>query len=225
MLTLMESRGGGSTAGSMTLCCSTRRDGTASIRPTIKSTWIPFISISSPTRGVGIGSAILPEALEFKAVRAQDPTLAAVRLLRDLNQSGKRDIPADAPMPFRKDWKRLISEQDRPNRRLYETAVFATLRDKLRAGDVWVVGSSNYRRFDSYLLPPAAATAIAAELGLPATADEWLPSAAQNSTGGSSTLPVGRGAANSKASSCVMAACTSLPSKPPPRPKPRRWPP
>jgi hypothetical protein len=41
--------------------------------------------------------------LEFKAARAQDPTLTAVRLLRDLNQSGKRDVPADAPMPFRKD--------------------------------------------------------------------------------------------------------------------------
>jgi hypothetical protein len=77
-------------------------------------------------------------------------------------------------MPFRKDWKRLISEQGRANRRLYETAVLATLRDKLRSGDVWVEGSSNYRRFDSDLLPPAAVPAIAGELGLPATADEWL---------------------------------------------------
>jgi hypothetical protein len=51
----------------------------------------------------------LLEALDFKAARTHDPTLAAVRLLRDLNQSGKRDIPADAPMPFRKDWKRLVS--------------------------------------------------------------------------------------------------------------------
>jgi hypothetical protein len=48
------------------------------------------------------------------------------------------------------------------------------LRDKLRSGDLWVEGSSNYRRFDSYLLPPAVATAIAVERGLPATADEWL---------------------------------------------------
>ena len=75
-------------------------------------------------------------------------------LLRDLNRSGKRDVPPDAPMPFRKDWKRLVIEGGQPNRRLYETAVFATLRDKLRSGDIWVERSSNYRRFDSYLLPP-----------------------------------------------------------------------
>jgi len=37
----------------------------------------------------------LLEALEFKAARAYDPTLSAIRLLRDLNQSGKRDIPAE----------------------------------------------------------------------------------------------------------------------------------
>jgi len=74
----------------------------------------------------------LIEALEFKAARTHDPILSAIRLLRDLNHSGKRDIPVDAPSPFRKDWKRLISEQGQPNRRLYETAVFATLRDRPR---------------------------------------------------------------------------------------------
>ena len=116
----------------------------------------------------------LIEALEFKAARANDPMLAALKLLRDLNQSGKREIPADAPLPFRKEWRRLVLEEGRPNRRLYEMAVMATLRDKLRSGDVWVERSSNYRRFDSYLLPQAAVPDVTAELGLPATADEWL---------------------------------------------------
>ena len=116
----------------------------------------------------------LLEALEFKAARSHDPTLSAIRLLQDLNRSGKRDVPADAPMPFRKEWKRLITEDGQPNRRLYETAVLATLRDRLRSGDVWVERSANYRRFDSYLLPPAEVPPIAAKLGLPVTADEWL---------------------------------------------------
>ena len=47
---------------------------------------------------------------------------------------------------------------ERPSpRRLYETAVLATLRDKLRSDDVWVERSSDYRRFDSYCAPAPAA--------------------------------------------------------------------
>jgi TnpA family transposase len=115
-------------------------------------------------------------ALEFRTARANDPMLAALKLLRDLSQSGKREIPRDAPMPFRKAWRRLVLEDGRPTRRLYETAVLATLRDKLRSGDIWVERSSNYRRFDSYLLPQAAVPKTVAELGLPASADDWLAS-------------------------------------------------
>jgi TnpA family transposase len=122
---------------------------------------------------------ILIEALAFKAARDNDPVIAALELLRELNRAGKRDIPADAPMPFRKEWKRLVLQDDKPNRRLYETAVLATLRDKLGSGDVWVERSSGYRRFDSYLLQPAAVPAIANSLSLPATADEWLAARGQ----------------------------------------------
>jgi hypothetical protein len=64
--------------------------------------------------------------------------LAALKLLADLNRSGKRDVPADAPMPFRNEWCRLVMDGARPYRRLYETAVLATLRDKLRSGGIWV---------------------------------------------------------------------------------------
>lgn len=116
----------------------------------------------------------LLEALGFKAARSHDPTLSAIKLLQDLNRSGKRTVPADAPMPFRKEWKRLVTENGQPDRRLYETAVLATLRDRLRSGDIWVERSANYRRFDSYLLPPNEVPPIATKLGLPATADEWL---------------------------------------------------
>src|SRR5271166_1909662 len=116
----------------------------------------------------------LIEALEFCAARASEPLLVALRVLADLNRSGTREVPADAPLPFRKEWRRLVMENGVPNRRLYETAVLATLRDKLRSGDIWVERSSSYRRFDSYLLPSSAVPAATAQLGLPATADEWL---------------------------------------------------
>ena len=77
-------------------------------------------------------------------------------------------------MPFCKGWRRLVLDGGQPNRRLYETAVLATLRDKLRSGDIWVERSSSYCRFDHYLLPAPAVPVVAAELGLPVTADEWL---------------------------------------------------
>jgi hypothetical protein len=102
-------------------------------------------------------------------------TIAAVNALRELNRSGRRDVPADAPMPFRKEWRALVKEGgDKPDRHLWETAVLAHLRNKWRSGDVWIERSANYRRFDSYLLPPAQVAPIAAGLKLPATADEWL---------------------------------------------------
>ncbi|GCA52888.1 tn3 transposase DDE domain protein [Sinorhizobium sp. KGO-5] len=117
----------------------------------------------------------LIEALDFKAGRGSARTIAGIHLLRDLNRSGKRDVPPDAPMPFKKEWHKLVIGPDgRINRRLYETAMLAHLRNKLRSGDVWVERSSAYRRFDSYLLPERAAAPIVADLGLPTAADEWL---------------------------------------------------
>jgi hypothetical protein len=126
----------------------------------------------------------LIEALEFRAARSNDPMLAALKLLVELNQSGKRDIPSDAPMTFRKDWRRLVRQDGKPNRRLYEMAVFATLRDKLRSGDIWVERSSNYRRFDSYLLPEAAAPPRGLSPNCPRPRMSGWPPGVRNSTVG-----------------------------------------
>ena len=60
------------------------------------------------------------------------------------------------------------------SRQWHETAVLATLRDKLRSGDVWGECSASYRCFDSYLVPQDAVPAITAGLKPPATADDWL---------------------------------------------------
>ncbi len=126
----------------------------------------------------------LIEALQFRAARAGDPMLAALELLADLNRSGKRDVPADAPMPFRKEWRRLVMEEGGPNRRLYETAVLATLRDKLRSGDIWVERSAGYRRFDSYLLPQDAVPAVAPGCSCPRPRTSGSPTGRPSSTGG-----------------------------------------
>jgi hypothetical protein len=55
--------------------------------------------------------------------------------------------------------------------------VVVALRDRLRAGDVWVEGSRAFRAFDDFLLPPTAFAAKrqAGELGLavPDRFDAW----------------------------------------------------
>jgi len=118
---------------------------------------------------------LLLEAIDFKASRGSASTIAAINTLREMNRAGRRDVPPDAPMPFRKEWRTLVREGGgKTDRRLWETGVMAHLRNKWRSGDVWVERSANYRKFDSYMLPAAAAAPIAAELKLPATADEWL---------------------------------------------------
>ena len=118
---------------------------------------------------------LLLEAIDFKAGRGSASTIAAVNTLREMNRLGRRDVPMNAPMPFRKEWRTLIREGGgKPDRRLWETGLMAHLRNKWRSGDVWVERSSNYRKFDSYMLTSAEAAPIAVSLELPATADEWL---------------------------------------------------
>lgn len=117
----------------------------------------------------------LLETLEFRAGKGSAKTLAAIEVLRTLNRSGKRDLPADAPMPFRKEWRKIVvGEGGKVNRRLWEIAPLAHLRNKLRSGDVWVERSAGYRRFDSYLLSELQARPVVSALGLPSSADAWL---------------------------------------------------
>jgi len=99
----------------------------------------------------------------------------AINLLKDHNLTGKRKLPDEVPMPFpAKHWKGLILEDGKPVRRMYETAVISTLRDRLRAGDAWVEGSRDYRRFDTYLLPSSEAGNIMTNTGFQTDGATWL---------------------------------------------------
>ena len=105
-----------------------------------------------------------PAFLETFSFSAPDPggdLQDAVALLREQNQSGKH-------------WPGLIFDGTRPKRRIYETAVVATLRNRLRAGDVWVEGSRDYRRFDSCLMPRAEAEIVLKKQGLETDPHAWL---------------------------------------------------
>lgn len=135
----------------------------------------PLIRAADRWRTLRKFTPLLLEAIDFKAGRGSASTITALNTLREMNRLGSREVPADAPMPFRKEWHALVNEGGgKLDRRLWETGLMAHLRNKWRSGDVWVERSSNYRRFDSYLLPAAEVAPIAANLKLPASADEWL---------------------------------------------------
>lgn len=91
------------------------------------------------------------EAFRFQSNTPNDPVLAAVELLRttDTRVFAKRP-PASFLSPK---WRKLIFASGAADRRLYETAVLATLRDRLRGSGIWVAGSRNHRAFEEYLLP------------------------------------------------------------------------
>ncbi|SEF07583.1 Transposase and inactivated derivatives, TnpA family [Rhizobiales bacterium GAS188] len=114
-------------------------------------------------------------AFTFRAPRSGTSLMQAVEILRELNLRNRREVPDGAPLPFQnKQWKRLVRENGRINRRLYETAVLSTLRDCLRAGDVWIEGTRNYRPFDAYLLPKREAAECAAGLAIVGDAGAYV---------------------------------------------------
>lgn len=49
--------------------------------------------------------------------------------------------------------RKLIFGQEKPNRRLYEIATLAVLRDRLRSADVWAEGSRSFRPINEHLMP------------------------------------------------------------------------
>ncbi len=93
--------------------------------------------------------------LTFRSHRQGDPLIQAVELLKQLNASGKRAVPIDAPTAFIADaWWAYVSEQNgHLNRRYYELAVLWELRLALRAGDVFVEHARRYADPNTYLIP------------------------------------------------------------------------
>jgi len=97
----------------------------------------------------------LLDAFTFRSNLADDPLLEAVAVLRQLNQTGKRKVPDDAPAAFvPAKWQPYVREANgRTSRRYYEMCVLWQLRGALRAGDVWLEGSRRYADPASYLIP------------------------------------------------------------------------
>ncbi|ENV85870.1 transposase for transposon [Acinetobacter radioresistens DSM 6976 = NBRC 102413 = CIP 103788] len=70
-----------------------------------------------------------------------------------MNVDNTRKIPSNAPIAFiKKRWARLVFTDDGIDRRYYEICVLSELKNSLRAGDLWVQGSRQFKDFDEYLV-------------------------------------------------------------------------
>ncbi len=96
----------------------------------------------------------LLEVLTFHSHRDAHELLAGIEVLRELNRTGRRKVPRDAPLTFvPKAWMPfVVSGPDTVSRRFWELALLWRLRDGLRSGDVWVAGSRRYADPETYLL-------------------------------------------------------------------------
>ena len=93
------------------------------------------------------------DALKFESVPASASLLRAIEVLREVNRTEGSTLPKDAPTSFvRQRWVPYVLPGGVIDRRYYEFCVLSELRDRLRAGDVWVVGSRQYRSFEERLL-------------------------------------------------------------------------
>ncbi|MDT7918762.1 Tn3 family transposase [Clostridium perfringens] len=97
----------------------------------------------------------LLECLQFKSLKKNEPILESIEILKDLNNKGKRKVPENAPVNFiSKRWKTHVIEKDGTiNRRYYEMAILTEIRDRVKAGDISIDGSKQYKDFDDYLIP------------------------------------------------------------------------
>jgi len=123
-------------------------------------------------------SPVVLDAFIFRSWKSDDSLLAALDVVRSLHATGAKNLPPHSPTAFLKPaWRKLVKTNAGDDRRAYEVAVVTTLRDRLRAGDVWVEGSRAFRPFDDFLLPPEtfAARRRDGELGLAVANrfDDW----------------------------------------------------
>jgi TnpA family transposase len=109
------------------------------------------------------------ETFTFCSSRKHDSLLAAIGTLKTLQAANRRTLPERVPVGHLSTKSRkLVFGDAGPDRRLYEIATLAVLRDRLRSGDIWVEGSRAFRPMDEQLMPKPAFVALKAadELGL-----------------------------------------------------------
>ncbi|MGI5290881.1 DUF4158 domain-containing protein [Nonomuraea polychroma] len=100
------------------------------------------------------------EAIDFQGGPGTADLMDAVAILKELNRTGGRKVPAEAPTSFvparYADYlaKARKSRDDTAFRHYWEICTILALRDGLRSGDVFVPGSRRYADPGTYLFTP-----------------------------------------------------------------------
>ena len=119
-------------------------------------------------RSVRLFAPALLEAFTFEGSPTVRGLLAALDLIRATYAMGKRKLPPSPPLRFvPRRWRPFVVVKGRVDRPAYELCAFSELRERLRAGDVWVRGSRRYKPFDDDLLPKPTFEALRASGPLP----------------------------------------------------------
>ena len=139
----------------------------------------PLITAAEQSDRIRHCGQALIEAVVFRSARRSDPLLLALDLLRQLHRDGGRALPARPPVSHMRDpIRKAVFAGDKPNRKLYEVATLAALRDRLRSGDVWVEGGRAFQPLSADLVPAATVAARkeagTLRLGVPADVVTWL---------------------------------------------------
>jgi hypothetical protein len=178
----------------------------------------PLVPAADRWRTLHKFAPALIAALQFRTARANDPMLAALKLLCDLSQSGKREIPTDAPMPFRKlgeSWYCRTDDQTAGStKRLFWLRCATSCVREMFGSSVRLITAAStatccrqprYRRWRRTLACRHRRM------------NGW-PLVDRSSTNGSGASRRGCGVARSTASRCVTSDYTSRPSRRPRRP-------
>ena len=117
--------------------------------------------------------------ISFASAFAGDHFAEALALVVELQTGIRRKLPADAPTDFiTPSWQGFVQPQQAPERLPYELCVLATLRERLRSGDVFVSGSRKFADLESYLIPvaqwPGLRPEVLRQLGLPQDPSQHL---------------------------------------------------
>jgi TnpA family transposase len=114
------------------------------------------------------------DAFKLRAVPAAASTLRAIELLHDVYRSDSRTWPQSLPVSFlRASWRDAVlsaTNTGSSERRIWEAATLLALRDRLRASDIWIEGSRQWRAVEDQLIPPALFAAMRAAGPLPVAA-------------------------------------------------------